>query len=273
VVERPGLSKPRECNQVWALDYKGWFRLGNGERCEPLTVSDLATRYLLCCQGCPNVSYEQARPVFEKLFKEHGLPRGVRVDNGPPFGSMGAGGLSRLAVWWVSLGIQVEYIDPGHPEQNGAHERMHRTLKAEAVYPVGRSMRAQQKRFDFWRWEYNEERPHEALGQVVPASVYQKSERVYDGCIETPGYPEDHVIRRVRSNGEIHWLGEKRFIGEAYIGQSLAIIPSEAGKQLVYFYKYLLGELEDQKGGKFKPVVWIRRRGQTSKEKPEEKSF
>jgi transposase InsO family protein len=133
---RTGLTQAPLPDDVWAVDYKGWFRLGNGERCEPLTVSNLFSRYVLCCFGLPNVSYEHAFPVFQELFKEKGQPLQIRVDNGPPFGSRGAAGLSRLAVWWVSLGIGVEFIDPGHPEQNGSHERMHRTLKAEVLSPV-----------------------------------------------------------------------------------------------------------------------------------------
>jgi putative transposase len=175
VLARPDLTEALRANQVWAVDFKGWFRLGNGQRCEPLTVSDLYSRYILCCAGGSDVSYDQARPTFEALFKEHGQPAKIRVDNGPPFGSRGAAGLSRMAVWWVSLGIQPEFIHPGHPEQNGSHERMHRTLKAEGIAPVAHHRRAQQKQLDRWRWEFNYERPHESLGQVTPASLYRKS--------------------------------------------------------------------------------------------------
>jgi putative transposase len=258
VVVRGPLSPARQSNDVWALDYKGWFLLGNGQRCEPLTVSDLFSRFILCCAVCPDVSHDPARAVFEKLFEARGLPRKIRVDNGPPFGSSGAGGLSRLAVWWISLGIQVEYIAPGHPEQNGSHERMHRTLKAEAIQPASRSKSSQQKRFDLWVWEFNYERPHEALGQQTPASLYRKSERPFDGSIQKAIYRRGHQLRRVRSNGQIQWRAEKIFIGEAYVGQSLGVVPAKGGKHQVYFYSHLLGELAAKKEGGFKPVVLMR---------------
>jgi putative transposase len=257
VVVREGLTEATAANEVWAVDFKGWFRLGNGERCEPLTVSDLYSRYILCCAGGPDVSYAQARPVFEGLFKEHGLPGKVRVDNGPPFGSRGAAGLGRLAVWWVSLGIEVEFIEPGHPEQNGSHERMHRTMKAEAIPPVARRRSVQQRQFDRWRWEFNYERPHEALGQVTPATVYENSTTRYRGTPAAPAYPSGYVLRRVRTNGEIRWAGGKRFIGEAFVGQLLGLQEVRAGKHLVYFQNYLLGEFEDSETGGLKPVVVV----------------
>jgi putative transposase len=257
VVMRPGLTEALAPNDIWAVDFKGWFRLGNGQRCEPLTVTDLWSRYLLCCSGGPDVSYASAREVLEALFKRKGQPARIRVDNGPPFGSRGAAGLSRLAVWWVRLGIEPEFIEPGHPEQNGSHERMHRTLKAEAVVPVMQHRRAQQKRFDQWRREFNYQRPHEALGQVTPASVYRKSKTAYGGP-SVPAYSPRHVERRVRSNGEINWRGRKRFVGEAFIGQTLGILPSTEGKQLVYFYNYLLGEIEENELGGMKPALCIR---------------
>jgi transposase InsO family protein len=257
VVMREGLTVATVPNEVWAVDFKGWFRLGNGERCEPLTVSDLFTRYILCCAGGADVSCAQARRVFEALFKKNGLPAKIRVDNGPPFGSLGAAGLGRLAVWWVSLGIGPEFIAPGHPEQNGSHERMHRTLKAEAIHPVACSRGVQQKQFDRWRWEFNYERPHEALGQVTPASLYENSMIPYRGAPPPPAYPEAYVIRRVRTNGEIRWAGGKRFIGEAFTGQILGIKGIGAGQHLVYFHGHLLGEIDDTAAGGMKPVVVV----------------
>lgn len=257
VVVRPGLTVATCANEVWAVDFKGWFRLGNGERCEPLTVSDLYSRYVLCSAGGPDVSYAQARPVFERLFKEKGLPARIRVDNGPPFGSQGAAGLSRLAVWWVSLGVKPEFIMPGHPEQNGSHERMHRTLKAEAIDPVGRNRRVQQKQLDRWRWEFNYERPHEALGQVTPATLYEKSARAYGGPLEPWSYPVEYVNRRVRTNGEIRWAGRKRFIGEAFVGQSVGLNKIREGKHLVYFHAYLLGELDESEEGGMRPTILV----------------
>jgi transposase InsO family protein len=261
IVIRPGLTEPVAPNEVWAVDYKGWFRLGNGQRCEPLTVSDLSSRYLLCCWAGADVSYESARAVFEKLFKEMGQPARIRVDNGPPFGSRGAAGLSRLAVWWVSLGITPEFIDPGHPEQNGSHERMHRTLKAEVIQPVSHYRPTQQKRFDRWRWQFNHERPHEALGLVTPASLYRQSPNIYRGP-SGPVYSRHHAERRVRSNGEINWAGRKRFVGEAFVGHTLGVLPSAEGKQLVYFYDYLLGEIDESQPGGMKPSVSLRQKKQ-----------
>ena len=259
VVTRPGLTAPLSPNHVWAVDFKGWFSLGNGERCEPLTVTDLFSRYLLCCSGGSDVSYAQARPVFEKLFKEYGQPSNIRVDNGPPFGSTGAAGLSRLAAWWVSLGITPEFIDPGHPEQNGSHERMHRTLKAEALKPIAHYRQRQQKQFDRWRREFNHKRPHEALGQVPPANIYRKSSVVYHGSHE-PIYPSNYVLRQVRTNGQIRWSGQKRFVGEAFIGQTLGIEKKADGTLLIYFYNYLLGEIEENDEKGIKPVVCVRAR-------------
>jgi transposase InsO family protein len=257
IVSGAGLTQAHSPNEVWAVDFKGWFRLGNGQRCEPLTVSDLCSRYVLCCSGGPDVSEENARPVFERLFKENGLPARIRVDNGPPFGSRGAAGLSRLAVWWVTLGIEVEFIEPGHPEQNGSHERMHRTLKAEGIAPVAHHRRGQQKRLDRWRWEFNYERPHEALGQVTPATLYRKSKRLYERPRD-PSYPAHYVRRRVRSNGEINWAGGKRYVGEAFVGQTVGVLASGSGKQLVYFFDYLLGEIDENAPGGMKPVIRLR---------------
>lgn len=259
VVVRAGLTQPLSPNHVWAVDFKGWFRLGNGERCEPLTVSDLASRYVLCCWGGSDVSYDQARPVFERVFKKYGQPAIIRVDNGPPFGSVGAAGMGRLAVWWVSLGIRPEYITPGHPEQNPSHERMHRTLKAEGIKPIAHHRKKQQRRLESWRREFNDERPHEALGQVTPASVYQVSAVGYGGPQE-PVYPSTHVVRRVRSNGEIRWGGTKRFIGEAFVGQSVGIVPGANGEQLIYFHDHLLGEIGEKGWLAIKPVVVVRAR-------------
>lgn len=257
LVARPGLTTPTAANDIWAVDFKGWFRLGNGERCEPLTVSDLYSRYVLCCEACSDVSYNQAFPIFHQLFAQQGLPSRIRVDNGPPFGSRGAAGISRLTAWWVSLGIIPEFIDPGHPEQNGSHERMHRTLKAEAIKPVAHYRQRQQRRFDEWRWVFNHERPHEALGQVTPSSLYHASPQQYKGSI-TPTYPADHIVRRVRSTGEINWKGRKRFIGEAFVRHSVGVVQIGPGRNHVYFYNYLLGELQDDQPMGLMPVVRVR---------------
>lgn len=255
VAERP--------NQVWGVDFKGWFRTGDGRRCDPLTVSDLYSRYVVCCQVARDQGYEEARHWFEKVFKQYGLPEVIRVDNGGPFASTGGAGLSRLSVWWVRLGIRPEFIRPGHPEENGVHERMHRTLKAETAQPAAANRRAQQKRFERWRRKFNEERPHEALGQVVPANYYRLSARVYGGSTRAFVYPKDYVVRRVRSNGEIRWQAGLRYIGQAVIGQLVGLREVQKGRREVWFENYLLGDLHDSESGGLRPSVSVLQTRQT----------
>jgi putative transposase len=259
-IERAALSPAQQSNEVWAVDFKGWFRTADGQRCDPLTVSDLASRYLLCCEGLKSQSFEAVRAVFEKLFTQYGLPQRIRVDNGPPFGSRGAGGLSRLSVWWMGLGILVEFIAPGHPEQNGIHERMHRTLKAEATRAPAYNLRRQQKRFDRWRRHFNLERPHEALGQQTPAEHYQASSRLYrNGAQAKPAYLPHYCVRRVRSNGEIKWEGRKRFLGEAFIGELVGLKQIERGQHEVYFMERMLGMLHEADICGLRPTAYARK--------------
>jgi putative transposase len=173
-------------NAVWTADFKGQFKTRDGIYCYPLTIVDGASRYFLSCRALTSVRYGEARPVFERLFRERGLPERLRTDNGPPFASLALG---RLSVWWVRLGILPELIEPSHPEQNGRHERLHRTLKAETTRPPARDRRAQQRAFDAFRAAYNTERPHEALGQRPPASVYAPSGRAYPARLAPLAYP------------------------------------------------------------------------------------
>src|SRR6267143_4356259 len=162
-------------NRVWCADFKGWFRTGDGERIDPLTISDAHSRYLLRCQAVEKADTARVQGIFEAAFRQYGLPQAIRTDNGAPFASRAVAGLSRLAVWWIKLGIVPERIAAGHPEQNGRHERMHRTLKQETASPPAANTRAQQRAFNHFRREYNEERPHEALGMRTPAEVYEPS--------------------------------------------------------------------------------------------------
>lgn len=268
-VLRGPLTQADSPNRVWAVDFKGWFRTGDGERCDPLTVSDLFSRYVLCCEAVGHQSYEAVRPVFERLFSLYGLPEVIRVDNGSPFASTGAGGLSRLSVWWMTLGIKPEFIVPGHPEQNGVHERMHRTLKAETTRPPAANRRAQQKRFDAWRRVFNEERPHEALGQEVPARYYRVSARAYAGrgTSQVFVYPADYAVRRVRSNGQIKWQGNKRYVSDALPGQLVGLRQIEAGRWEVWFRSRLLGELHDEELGGLRPSVSVLPTPRKSKQK------
>jgi putative transposase len=230
-------------NDLWTADHKGQFRLGDGRMCYPLTLADSHSRYLLRVQACSSTRAVEARPVFERAFREYGLPARILTDNGPPFGGPGIAGLSRLSVWWLRLGIRIERIEPGCPEQNGQHERMHRTLKAEATKPSRANAKAQQRCFDAFRKEYNEERPHEALSQDAPAQHYCKAARFYPK--ETPGldYPLYYERRQVRTSGQIKWHGARVFVSEVLAGETVGLSETDAGAWEVYFGPLLLGLL------------------------------
>jgi putative transposase len=206
-------------NDVWATDFKGWFRTQDGRRVDPLTITDLASRFLLGCQAVKKTNWAEVRAQFEKVFREHGLPWRIRSDNGPPFASVGLGGLTRLSVWWIRLGILPERIRPGHPEDNPSHERMHRTLKQETAHPPAATYGGQQKRFDAFRHEFDTERPHESLGMQTPSERYRSSERLYPKRLPEIEYPADFSVRRVRSKGEIKLGGNLTYISQALIGE------------------------------------------------------
>jgi transposase InsO family protein len=209
-------------NDIWAADYKGQFRLKDGRYCFPLTVSDLASRYLLGCDAHPEISLDRTLGHFTRLFQAYGIPNRIRTDNGTPFASNALARLSRLSVWFIKLGIYPELIEPGEPQQNGVHERMHRTLKQEATVPPGSSLRAQQQKFDRFREEFNQERPHEALGMKRPVEVYQASGRRVPKRIEPYGYPAHYLVRRVSRDGTIRVLRNQIFVSntlcEDYVG-------------------------------------------------------
>jgi putative transposase len=227
-------------NELWCIDFKGWFRTRDGRRCDPLTVTDAVSRYLFTCEiVTPDGAGVQ--PACERLFRERGLPVALRMDNGPPFASTGAGGLTRLAVSWVKLGIRLERIDPGCPQQNGRHERMHRTLKAETSSPASATLAEQQQRFDVFRREFNEIRPHEALDQATPASRHEPSARPYPSRVTDPWYDADHQVRRVRTDGTIRWWGEFVFISQAVVGETVGLTEIEDDQWLVRFADLDLG--------------------------------
>jgi len=209
-------------NDVWCADFKGWFRTGDGRRCEPLTITDQFSRFLLTCHAVERPDGEHTYPLFERAFCEYGLPLAIRTDNGSPFATRGVGGLSRLAVWWLKLGIRLQRIEPGKPQQNGRHERMHRTLKQEVACPPRPSWPAQQQALEHFRYEYNFERPHQALDNATPGDHYTSSVRCYPNrhVIEYPGH---YVVRRVRSNGEIRMRGQLHFLGEALSGELVGL--------------------------------------------------
>jgi transposase InsO family protein len=231
-------------NDVWTTDFKGWFRTGDGQRCDPLTVADGYSRFLLRCQAVMPPDGQAVQPLFEAAFREYGLPLALRSDNGPPFASRAAGGLSRLAVWWIKLGIRPERITPGHPEENGRHERMHQTLKAETARPPQATLRAQQRAFDRFRHEYNDERPHEALAQQPPRAVYTASPRPYPARVREPEYSEEADVRRVRHNGEIRWQGQLIFISEVLAGEPVGIVPQGEDHWVLRFGPVELGWLD-----------------------------
>ena len=244
----PPWSQPfahaEQANDLWCIDFKGWFRTGNGVRVNPLTVVDAASRYLLVCQGLRQPRGPQVRQVLERAFREYGLPRAIRSDNGSPFGSVGLGGLSTLAVWWVKLGILPERIEPGHPEQNGRLERLHRTLKAETARPPKSTWQGQQRAFDVFRSSYNEERPHEALGQQPPARQYQPSERPYPRRVDSPEYASGMSVRRVRTNGEIKWNGGRVYLSEALCGEPVGLMPKDDRYWTIHFGSLQIGILD-----------------------------
>jgi putative transposase len=232
-------------NSVWCVDYKGWFRMGNGQRCDPLTITDGASRYLLRCQAIESMGMENARRVFEAAFREFGLPERIRSDNGAPFASKAIGGLSTLAVWWLKLGIAPERIAPGRPDQNGRHERMHLTLN-EALEPPSYDLRAQQRRFARFQRCYNEERPHEALGQRTPSSVYLASPRAYPGRVPEPEYEEGMLARKVQGNGEFNWQGKEVFLSETLRGETIGLAGLADGRWQVRFCQMVLGTLDER---------------------------
>lgn len=239
-----GLIQP---NAVWSADFKGQFRTGDGTWCYPFTLSDGFSRYLLCCRALTATRAALVRPCLERAFRQYGLPLAIRTDNGPPFASTSLGGLSALSVWWIKLGIFPERIAPGHPEQNGRHERLHRTLKQETAKPPHQHLSAQQRAFDRFRAEYNEERPHQALQQRTPSQFYAASSRPYPTRLAEITYPSGFEVRYVRSNGEIKWQGNLLYLSEALIGEPVGLCQIEETQWRVYFGTLALGILDTRK--------------------------
>lgn len=210
-------------NLVWCMDFKGHFRTRDGERIDPFTLSDACSRFLLRCQAVDPTDTEQVLAVLEAAFREYGLPHAIRSDNGPPFATRAVAGLSRLSVYLIKLGIVPERIQPGHPEQNGRLERLHRTLKAETASPPAATRRAQQQAFNRFRREYNQERPHEALGQRTPASCYSVSLRAYPARVPEPEYDSSMKVRRVHVRGQFKWKDHKVFLTESLAGEAVGL--------------------------------------------------
>lgn len=247
-------------NRVWSIDFKGWFKTGDGQICYPLTVTDNYSRMLLRCQVLPAETTVLVVPVLAAAFREYGLPERIRSDNGTPFGSNGHSGLSALSVWWLKLGIVPERIQPGCPQQNGRHERMHLTLKLETTLPPQPTLRKQQQRFDAFRQEYNQERPHEALGQTPPASSYQSSPQPYPSRVPETQYDPAWRTCPVSAGGKFHLNSQHMiFVSHALEGERVGLEPLDERFSRAWFKGYELGIIDHAEGQLYNPQSWQQR--------------
>jgi putative transposase len=254
----PALRQARRPNDVWTVDFKGYFHTADGRRCDPLTVRDAGSRFGLCVQVLHGHKLATVQRVFLGLFRRFGLPRRLHADQGRPWAGPGPAWLSQLSAWWVSLGIQPTFSRRARPGDNAAHEQWHRELKADTTRPPAATPAAQQRRFGRWLRVYTHERPHEALGLRPPGEFYYRSRRRYRG-VQAPRYRRGWAVRRVRSNGEIHWAGRSRFIGEAFARQRVALQPWRRDRWRVYFYDWLIGEIHGGDPGAMRPATYRRR--------------
>jgi transposase InsO family protein len=262
ILKREGLVKPRrirrtidpytqpflECdrpNRVWSADFKGQFRTADGKLCYPLTITDNFSRFILLCRGLNRPTHDQVKPWFEATFRRYGLPEAIRTDNGSPFASVGIGGLSRLSAWFVKLGIRHERIEKAHPEQNGRHERMHRTLKEATATPPQANLSRQQKAFNSFVEEYNFERPHEALEMNKPGAIYENSKRVYTSRHIPMKYGPEYIVKPVRITGEISWKGKRLYISQVLAGERIGLLQlGDENKWEIRYGFYKLGILD-----------------------------
>ena len=246
--QHPGVVPPTTTapNDLWTADFKGQFRTGNGLYCYPLTIADQHTRFLLTCHGLLSTQTVTARPVFERAFREYGLPRAIRTDNGVPFATQAIHGLSFLNVWWMRLGIQHQRIHPGRPQENGAHERMHRTLKRQAIKPVQRTCAAQQRNFDAFRTEYNEVRPHEWLNQATPDSCYDASPREYPARLPALEYPGHFLVKKITTGGTFRFNRRLLHIANALVDQHIGLEETDDGIWAIYFNTILIATMDER---------------------------
>ena len=246
----PPHSEPlRDCsapNKVWSADYKGQFKMKNERYCYPLTITDNFSRFLFCCDGFDRIHSKSAIKSFERIFHEYGLPDAIRTDNGYPFAGTAVGGLSALSIWLLKLDIMPERIEPGCPQQNPRHERMHRTLKAGIHFNLKHSLGRQQIWFDHFLKEYNEERPHQALALKTPANVYKKSNRPYPPKTPEIVYPDERLIRKVKTNGEIKYFGKRYFVSELLHGEPIGLEMIDDGRAIIYFGRLKLGIIDSK---------------------------
>jgi transposase InsO family protein len=238
---------PEGPNDLWTFDYKGWWRIARGSRCEPLTIRDEWTKFVLEIRATPNTDTESVREVCEELFCTNGLPAAIRSDNGGPFAStQSLGGLTRLSAWWKALGIALDPIDPGHPEQNGSHERLHRDIRAELQTLVVKNMKRQQEAFDAWKQEFNYERPHEALGMRTPGELYSRSARRFTGKKPEIVYPPAFEVRMVKKDGYVEFRRRKRFLSNSLVGWPVGLEHCKGGVVRVWFTDLCLGTTDSQ---------------------------
>lgn len=255
-----GLTVPTQPNEVWTVDFKGWFLLGDGQRCDPLTVCDRYSRYVLACQARDNQQFKDTWFAFRSLMRQAGLPDVIRVDLGSPFASIGLGRLSQLSIAWIEQGIAVEFTRPASPQDNGSHERMHRDLKAEATQPPSANLAAQQRRFERWQYTYNHERPHEALAQQRPAEFYQPSSRRFNEHDKPLIYPADYEVQVISASGHLAHAGQHYHVGEAFADKRVGLHLNAAGQTELHFANVHLGNLTyDAEGGRFRPTAYVAR--------------
>lgn len=243
-IQRPDLTAAQRPNRVWTADFKGWFRIGDGTRVDPLTVRDLFSRFIFAFVLMPRIDLMEVKACFKRLFAQWGLPDVIRIDNGNPFGSIGPLGLTQLSAWWVKLGIRVEFITPGCPGQNGAHEQMHRVYKDETLKPPAHTLVGQKQRTNAWVRTYNEVRPHESLKMRTPAELYRRSRKALPAKLPHWQYPATWTSRLVKGKGSICLHGKVRFIGEAFEGERVGLKWINAHTRQVYFGPLMIGELD-----------------------------
>ena len=270
ILHRAGLTNPKQkkrrttpCsepfsevtapNQLWCMDFKGYFSTGDGTRCDPFTITDAHSRYLIRCQTVSRMDLSQVVAVCEAAMREYGMPARIRTDNGAPFAGTGLLGLSKLSLSWTKMGIVHERIQPGRPQQNGRHERMHRTLKEDTTKPPALTLRLQQKKFDRFRQIFNHERPHEGLNNETPASLYQRSSIMFPTVLTPFTYPRGFQTRRVNTSGDISWHKDRVFISQVFSFEDLGFEEMDEEIFRVYFREIELGEL-DVTELRFRPV-------------------
>jgi putative transposase len=258
MVAHPGLTRACRRHQVWSVDFKGWYRTDDGQRQEPLTIREMWTRYVLAIRLLPDQSDAAVRAVFTRVFREHGLPEAIRVDNGAPFGGCGALGLTRLSAWWERLKIRVEFTRRARPGDNAAHEQMHGLYAREVAHRPAANRRREQRRADRWRQQYNQQRPHAALGQRAPAVLYRRSQRPFAPALAKLVYPQGWEVRRVRPKGEIKWQGRLRNVGRAFIGERVGLKALGEGQWAVSLGRLLLGHLHAADATGIRPAKWQR---------------